>query len=332
MGSTTPHPKFPPGYIPNWPHLASWDSESAAYTYMGLTVITTIAVLRNGFFFANIKHTKAVYIYLFLWCLFRLTAFGMRGHVLHGNNGENLDTYKHTQIVLSIGFMPLAEALTLNIAESSTLIYELSHRTYIRLRILIIFLFLTFGISLTAFVIDFTMNKPFGANAKDYATDLILREVGFNGLFLITIYTFVAAIRNAIAITRKKHIPTEYVTRMRKMMWIVCGQSALMMVKLGYITYRNWNPQELKEEWVWYMWSVTPEFLYVLPCLRHGFVLSVFDDVEGVVGEDGEHTDVALQAAVLEGGRVGAYNGTNPEKAADCVVVSVETKLESFEE
>ncbi|KAJ3003948.1 UNVERIFIED_CONTAM: hypothetical protein HDU68_005418 [Siphonaria sp. JEL0065] len=296
---------FPPGYVPDWPRLAAWDSDYTAFTYMGLSVVMTLAVLRNLIFFAKTKHTKAVYLYLMFWCLFRLAAFAMRGYMLVDSHGQSLDTYKSTQIVLSIGFMPLAEVLTFNVAEASTLIYELSHRTYIRLRILIMICFVVFGTAVTAFVIDFTLNKPFGSNAKDFSIDLILREIGFNGLFLIVIYTFFASIRNALAITSKKHIPEQHVARMRQMMWIVCFQSFLMIVKLCYITYRNWNPAELRDERWWYLVSISPEFLYMLFFVSHRF-MDVYDDVELIVGEDGNHVggnSGGATAVALEEGR-----------------------------
>ncbi|KAJ3282139.1 hypothetical protein HDU79_010159, partial [Rhizoclosmatium sp. JEL0117] len=283
--ATTPH--YPPGYIPDYPRLVKWDSLPAAYIYMTLTLIMTFTTLRNLIFHAKTKHTKAVYIYLLFWCIFRFAAFAMRAYALSDNHGENYSTYTSTQIVLSIGFMPLAEVLTFNIAEASTLIYELGHRTYVRIRVLIMICFVTFGSCITAFVIDFTLNKPFGSNAKSFTTDVVLREVGFNGLFLIVVYTFFAGMRNAVAVGRTKHIPVEFVKRVRGMMWIVVGQSALMIVKMVYITYRNWNPSEFREEGWWYALSITPEYLYMLVFLTHG-CLDVYDDVEGVLGEDGE--------------------------------------------
>ncbi|KAJ3076895.1 hypothetical protein HDU98_010990 [Podochytrium sp. JEL0797] len=287
---------FPPGYVPNFALLAAWDSSTAAYIFMGLAILFTVCTLRNLIFFAKTKHTKAVYFYLLMWCFARVAAFALRGYALTGENGDDYGHYEAAQIILSIGFMPLAEVLTFNIAEASTLIYELSHRTYLRLRILIMVLFVVFGTSVTAYVIDFTINRPFGSNAKNFHGDLILRELGFNGLFLITLYTLFASIRNSLAVTTKHHIPTRYAGKMRTMMRIVAFQSFLMIIKLSYITYRNWNPENLRDEKYWYTLSISPEMIYMSFFVSHTF-LDVYDSVEAVVGEDG----VRMQGGVSIG-------------------------------
>ncbi|ORY31572.1 hypothetical protein BCR33DRAFT_771820 [Rhizoclosmatium globosum] len=298
--STQPQPMFPPGYIPDYPRLSAWDSPSAAFVFMAATIVITGLTIRNLFFSAKTQHSKSVYVYLLFWCTFRIVAFAMRGHDLLGTNGQDYEVYKYTQIVLSIGFMPLAEVLCFNVAEASTLIYELSHKTYIRLRILVSVLFVVFGTCVTAYVMDFTLNKPFGSNAKDYETDLVLREVGFNGLFLITIYTLFAAIRNSLAIVSKHHIPPSYMTRMRTMMRIVAFQSILMIIKLIYITYRNWNPKEFRDEVWWYVLSITPEYVFMLFFLKHDWFMSVYDEVEMVVGEDGNRDEEKGEAGKKE--------------------------------
>ncbi|KAI9324360.1 hypothetical protein BDR26DRAFT_925878 [Obelidium mucronatum] len=272
MASTnsTERPMFPPGYIPDWPRLASWDSHFTAYTFMVLSVVTTLALIRNLVFFAKTKHTKSVYLYLLIWCLFRLAAFAMRGFALTDSNGQSYETYKSTQIVLSIGFMPLAEVLTFNVAEASTLIYELSHRTYIRLRILITICFVVFETAVTAFVIDYTLNKPFGSNVSDFTTDIVLREIGFNGLFLIVIYTFFASIRNCTRHHNQRTHPYK-----------PCGEDEendvdclLPVIFDGHQDGVHYIPK---------LESGRVSRREVV----HGF-LDVYDDVELIVGEDGE--------------------------------------------
>ncbi|KAJ3223960.1 hypothetical protein HDU78_011124 [Chytriomyces hyalinus] len=47
-----------------------------------------------------------------------------------------------------------------------------------------------------------------------------------------------------------------------------------MLLKLIYITYSNWNPDELKEEKFWYF----PELVFVLPFCSNYF-LRVFDNI-----------------------------------------------------
>ncbi|KAJ3220948.1 hypothetical protein HDU78_000754, partial [Chytriomyces hyalinus] len=112
----------------------------------------------------------------------------------------------------------------------------------------------------------------------DYTSDVVFREIGFNGLLAIVVYTFFAAIRNLVYAQRKTHIAAEFVRPVTVAMAVVLFQSSLMLLKLIYITYRNWNPDELKEEKYWYYLSILPELVFVLPFCSNYF-LRVFDDI-----------------------------------------------------
>ncbi|KAJ3228349.1 hypothetical protein HDU81_006220 [Chytriomyces hyalinus] len=271
--------QFPPGYIPNYALLAGWDSEGLAYGVMGVVAAMTLCMAWNVYRSRSL-HTRIVYAYLIFWGILRLIAFAMRGHVLTGTNGRDLATYKWAQIIVSVGFMPLAEVCAANVLAGTTLVFKLTPLSRRRLNIFLKVLFLGFVLSILWYVYDFTINKPFGSKPLDYTSDVVFREIGFNGLLAIVVYTFFAAIRNLVYAQRKTHIAAEFVRPVTVAMAVVLFQSSLMLLKLIYITYRNWNPDELKEEKYWYSLSILPELVFVLPFCSTYF-LRVFDDIAG---------------------------------------------------
>ncbi|KAJ3072825.1 hypothetical protein HDU98_002849, partial [Podochytrium sp. JEL0797] len=284
--TTAPHPMFPPGYIPNFAKLASWSSPTTAFLFLATTLLLSLLILRNLLFRAKSLQTRTVYVYLLLWGLFRIVAFAMRGHVLLGDNGQNEAAYQWAQVAASVGFMPLAKVLTLNVLEGTTFAYSLHTRTRHRLKILVSVSFILFVACVCGYVFDFTLNKPFGSKVADYPADLVLRELGFNGLLAITVYSLIGAVRNAVKLLKvgkmdpEVHgLDLEFVRRVNLVMYLVAGQAGLMIVKLSYITYRNWNPDEFRDEKYWYLVSITPEILYVL-CFCPARVLSVFDEMD----------------------------------------------------
>ncbi|KAJ3076891.1 hypothetical protein HDU98_010986 [Podochytrium sp. JEL0797] len=276
--NSNPIAMFPPGYIPDYPVLASWDSSTLAFVFMSIFIGMLFATTFNLILKAKTRHTKSVFLYLAAFCVMRIVAFALRGYDLLGEHGQKYSTYTAAQIIVSVGFMPLAEVLTFNVAQATYIIYEMSRRNYIRVRILIMALFGIFGACVTAYVIDFTLNKPFGAKVPDYPLDLWLREIGFNGLFLICIYTLFASLRNAFSATKNTHIPSEFLLRLRNAMLVVAFQSFLMVIKLSYITFRNWKPQEFKQESAWYALSIVPELVFMLFFMTNRWV-KVFDDI-----------------------------------------------------
>ncbi|KAI8608954.1 hypothetical protein BC830DRAFT_896832 [Chytriomyces sp. MP71] len=267
--------QFPPGYIPNYPRLAGWDSAGAAYAVMSLILVMTLFILFN-LVRAGSTHTRTIYAYLLMWCVFRLACFGLRGHALDGNNGSDLETYQWAQIVASIGFMPLAEVSTFNLLAGTTVVYKLTPLGTARLKALVQSMFAVFVICVAAFAYDFTKNKAFGSDVKDHTSDLVLREIGFNGLLGITIYTVFASLRDALMASRKQHVDPELVAPLQKTMYVIFFQSLVMIVKLVFITYRNWNPSELKEEKYWYTLSILPELVFVLAFCTPRYLV-VFD-------------------------------------------------------
>ncbi|KAJ3403352.1 hypothetical protein HDU80_004251 [Chytriomyces hyalinus] len=274
----------------NYAKTVQWSSVEAAYIFMAIAVLMALVTIRNLVYKAKSKHTKTIYFYLLLWCIFRIIAFAVRGCILTGDNGEDFTLYKWASIVSSVGFMPLAEVLAFCTLEGTALAYGFTAKTRSRFDLFVKALFAVFGVSLTAFAIDFTCNKPFGSNPKDYLIDVVLREVGFNGLTLITLYTLFGSIRNMVAVVRHANVPGMFVSRFRVMMGVVCVQSVLMVVKLVYSIYRNWNPYELRDEAIWYGLSIAPEYLFLVFYLNHGF-LKVYDDIEqfNMSEEDGKH-------------------------------------------
>ncbi|KAJ3221187.1 hypothetical protein HDU81_010825 [Chytriomyces hyalinus] len=263
----------------NYAKRVQWSSAEAAYIFMAIAVLMALVTIRNLVYKAKSKHTKTIYFYLLLWCIFRIIAFAVRGCILTGDNGQDFTLYKWASIVSSVGFMPLAEVLAFCTLEGTALAYGFTAKTRSRFDLLVKALFAVFGVSLTAFAIDFTCNKPFGSNPKDYTIDVVLREVGFNGLTLITLYTLFGSIRNMLAVVQHPNVPGMFVRRFRVMMGVVCVQSVLMVVKLVYSIYRNWNPFELRDEAIWYGLSIVPEYLFLVFYLNHGF-LKVYDDIE----------------------------------------------------
>ncbi|TPX65009.1 hypothetical protein CcCBS67573_g08258 [Chytriomyces confervae] len=210
-------------------------------------------------------HARIIYAYLIFWGILRLIAFAMRGHALThtGTNGRDLDTYKWAQIIISVGFMPLAEVCAANILAGATLVFKLTPLSRQRLNIFVKVLFASFVLAILWYVYDFTVNKPFGSKPLDYTSDVVFREIGFNGLLAIV-----------------THIAAEFVRPVTVAMAVVLFQSSLMLLKLIYITYRNWNPDKLKEEKYWYYLSILPELVFVLPFCSNYF-LRVFDDIAG---------------------------------------------------
>ncbi|KAJ3252170.1 hypothetical protein HDU77_005285 [Chytriomyces hyalinus] len=280
--------QFPPGYIPNYALLAGWDSEGLAYAVMGVAAAMTLCMAWN-LYRSRSLHTRIIYAYLIFWGVLRLIAFAMRGHALTGTNGRDLDTYKWAQIIISVGFMPLAEVCAANVLAGTTLVFKLTPLSRQRLNIFVKVLFASFVLAILWYVYDFTVNKPFGSKPLDYTSDVVFREIGFNGLLAIVVYTFFAAIRNLVYAQRKTHIAAEFVRPVTVAMAVVLFQSSLMLLKLIYITYRNWNPDELKEEKYWYYLSILPELVFVLPFCSNYF-LRVFDDIAahptfGVMGD-----------------------------------------------
>ncbi|KAI8838187.1 hypothetical protein BJ741DRAFT_663557 [Chytriomyces cf. hyalinus JEL632] len=268
-----------PAPILNYARTVQWSSLEASYIFMAITVLMTFATIRNLIYSAKSKHTKMIYMYLLFWCIFRVAAFAVRAYILTDDRGQDFTLYKWASIISSVGFMPLAEVLAFCTLEGTALAYGFTNKTRSRFDLFVKALFATFGTTVTAFAIDFTCNKPFGSNPKDYPIDIVLREIGFNGLLLITIYTLFGSIRNMVAVVPHAKIPAIFVSRFRIMMIVVCFQSILMLIKLVYTTYRNWNPFQLRDEGIWYILSIAPEYVFVLFYLNHGF-LKVYDDIE----------------------------------------------------
>ncbi|KAI8619825.1 hypothetical protein BC830DRAFT_1102219 [Chytriomyces sp. MP71] len=276
-GTTPPSPQTRPP--PNYALLVKWSSPSTAWIFLTTTILMTVGVLYNLIVKAKTLHSRTVYVYLLLWCMARITAFAMRGYILSNDNGLNYGLYQWSSIVASLGFMPLAEAMSVVTIESSAMVYGMKRTTAKYLDIAVKVAFLLSGTCVAAFVIDYTLNDPFGSNVKDFAKDLALREIGFNGLILLTLYTLVGSTFNLIDCVRKMKVPSEFWGRFRTMCAVTIFQSLLILVKLVYTAYRNWNPSELRDESIWYGVSVLPEYVFMLFYCTHYF-LQVFDDIE----------------------------------------------------
>ncbi|KAJ3240830.1 hypothetical protein HDU81_002683 [Chytriomyces hyalinus] len=263
----------------NYAKLARWSSTAAAYSFMGIAILMALAMARNLIFGAKTRHTKAVYSFLLLWCIVRTAGFALRGYILTDDHGQDLTLFKWATILGGVGFMPLAQVLALCTLEGSALAFGSTPKARKPFDRLVRLLFVVSAATLAAFVIDFTCNKPLGSNVKDYTVDLVLREIGFNGLILVALYTLLGSIRNILTVVPQGKVPTVFVLRFRTMNVVVCFQSVLMLIKLGFTTYRNWNPLELRDEWIWYVLGIAPEYLLVLCYMNHG-LLRVYDDIE----------------------------------------------------
>ncbi|KAJ3247683.1 hypothetical protein HDU78_003489 [Chytriomyces hyalinus] len=266
-------------FAPNYAKAARWSSTAAAYCFMCLAILMALAMIRNLIYTAKSRHTKIVYSVLLAWCVIRTAGFALRGYILTDDHGQDVTLFKWVTILGGVGFMPLAQVLALCTLEGSALAFGSTPKARKPFDRLIRLLFVVSAVTLAAFVIDFTCNKPLGSNVKDYTVDLVLREIGFNGLILIALYTLLGSIRNIFAVVPQGKVPAVFVPRFRMMMIVVCFQSVLMLIKLVFTTYRNWNPLELRDEWIWYLLSIGPEFLLVLCYMHHGF-LKVYDDIE----------------------------------------------------
>ncbi|KAJ3264355.1 hypothetical protein HDU77_008787 [Chytriomyces hyalinus] len=270
----------------NYAHLVQWQSSTAAFIFTALAALITVCITRNLIQKAKSKHSKMIYIYLLFWCIFRVTAFSLRAFILTDDNGENYKTYQWTSIIASLGFMPLAEVLAFCALKSLALMYGFSNQKLHRLDLAIKLCFLVFGGLLTAFVVDYTMNKPFGSDPKGYAGLVVCREIGFNGLMLITLTALVVSFGNMRpSVLCRTQIPPHLVTAFTRMNGMVCVQAVLMVVKLVYTMYRNWNPSQGRSEVLWYAIGMAPEFVFLLWYVRHDTLLSVFDEVEAALDE-----------------------------------------------
>ncbi|KAI8617851.1 hypothetical protein BC830DRAFT_1166664 [Chytriomyces sp. MP71] len=276
---TTSTPNDTPTRVINYAKTVKWQSPATAFLFFVLSLIMTACVIRNLIYWAKTRHTKTVYVYLLLWAISRVVCFLMRGYILLDDNGTSYSLYQWTSIVLSLGFMPLAEAMSVVTIESSALVYGWPRKLAVRLDLLVKLLFITFGSCIAAFVMDFTLNQPFGSLVKDYTKDLVLREFGFNGLILLTIYTLVGSLFNLAHAPRHGHIPASLLPRFRLMMAITALQSVFILVKLIFTSYRNWNPYEARDEGLAYGLSFLPEYLFMLFYCSHQF-LAVFDEIE----------------------------------------------------
>ncbi|KAJ3248667.1 hypothetical protein HDU78_010898 [Chytriomyces hyalinus] len=263
----------------NYALLVKWSSPAAAWAFMGVTVAMTAAVTYNLLFQARTFHAKAVYVYLLIWCLARITCFALRGAILTGDNGQNYALYQWSSMVAALGFMPLAEAMAVVTVESSAMVYGMKRKTAKLWDLTVKAFFIFFGVCVAGFVFDYTLNKPFGSNAKDFSYLIALREIGFNGLILLTVYTLVGSAFNFVDVARKMKVPNEFWNRFRLLMAVTIFQSLLILVKLAYTSYRNWNPAELRDEHLWYIISIAPEYLFMCFYCTHYF-LRVFDDIE----------------------------------------------------
>ncbi|TPX69732.1 hypothetical protein CcCBS67573_g06770 [Chytriomyces confervae] len=271
----------------NYASAAQWDSPEIAYLFLALTVIASACIFRNLIFKAKTRQTKAIYIYLSIWCIARVACFAMRGYILTGDNGENYSFYQWTSIVSSLGFMPLSEAMAVITVEGCALVFGFSKKLASRLDLTVKLLFITFGCCVAGSVMDFTLNRPLGSNMKDYTTDLVLREVGFNGLILLTLFAAVGCTVNMMYAVVTWRISTKLVLRFNLMMCVTAFQAILILIKLVYISYRNWNPLELRSEAAWYAFSIMPEYIVVLFYVSH-FFASVFDKAHC---DDGKEAD-----------------------------------------
>ncbi|KAI8828854.1 hypothetical protein BJ741DRAFT_624759 [Chytriomyces cf. hyalinus JEL632] len=263
----------------NYAMLVKWNSAPAAWGFMALTVAMTFAVTYNLVYQAKTFHSKAVYVYLLLWCVARITCFALRGATLIGDNGQNYALYQWSSMVAALGFMPLAEAMAVVTVESSAMVYGMRRKTAKMWDLTVKVFFIFFGVCVAGFVFDYTLNKPFGSNVKDYSHLIALREIGFNGLILLTVYTLVGSIFNLVDTVRKMKIPSEFWNRFRMLMAVTIFQSLLILAKLAYTSYRNWNPAELRDEHIWYIVSIVPEYIFMCFYCTHYF-LRVFDDIE----------------------------------------------------
>ncbi|KAJ3240829.1 hypothetical protein HDU81_002682 [Chytriomyces hyalinus] len=278
----------------NYATLAQWNSPEIAYLFLAFTLLMTVCIFRNLIFKAKTIQTKTVYVYLCIWGLARAVCFAMRGYIVTGANGENYSVFQWANIVASLGFMPLAEAMAVITVEGFAIVFGFSKKLASRLDILVKALFITFGCCVAGSVMNFTLNRPFGSNMKDYTTDLVLREIGFNGLILLTLFSGIGCTINLVYAVVTRRISTKLVVRFNLMMVVTIFQSILMLVKLTYITYRNWNPQQLRDETAWYTISILPEYIFVLFYVTHYFA-RVFDDIYSEMKETAAIRD--LEAA-----------------------------------
>ncbi|KAI8837960.1 hypothetical protein BJ741DRAFT_648331 [Chytriomyces cf. hyalinus JEL632] len=297
----------------NYATLAQWNSPEIAYLFLALTLLMTVCIFRNLIFKAKTIQTKTVYVYLCIWGLARAACFAMRGYIVTGSNGENYSLFQWANIVASLGFMPLAEAMAVITVEGFAIVFGFSKKLASRLDILVKALFITFGCCVAGSVMNFTLNRPFGSNMKDYTTDLVLREIGFNGLIVLTLFSGIGCSINLGYAVVTRRISTKLAVRFNLMMVVTILQSVLILVKLVYITYRNWNPQQLRDETAWYTISILPEYIFVMFYVSH-FFARVFDDIYSEMKESAKIRD-------LEAGA-----GTTPDLRDDAVTPEVKDK------
>ncbi|KAJ3240831.1 hypothetical protein HDU81_002684 [Chytriomyces hyalinus] len=268
-----------PSFVLNYAKAVRWSSVEAAYIFMAVALLMGVATMRNLIYSAKSTHTKLIYGVLMAWCAFRTGGYAVRGYILTGDRGQDVTLYKWAAILGNVGFMPLAQVLAFCTLEGTALAYGFPKNLRKRYDLLVRLMFGIFGGTVAAFAIDYTCNKPFGSNVKDYTVDLVLREIGFNGLILITVVSLLGSIWNIHVVVPQGNVPVVFVPRYRVMMIVVCFQSVLMLIKLVFTTYRNWNPYELRDEWISYVLSIAPEYLLMLFYMTHGF-LKVYDDIE----------------------------------------------------
>ncbi|KAJ3246856.1 hypothetical protein HDU77_008803 [Chytriomyces hyalinus] len=303
--ANTTTPKSPTRRL-NYATLAQWNSPEIAYLFLALTILMTACILRNLIFKAKTIQTKTVYVYLSIWGLARVACFAMRGYSVTGSNGENYSFFQWANIVASLGFMPLAEAMAVITVEGFAIVFGFSKKLASRLDILVKALFITFGCCVAGSVMNFTLNRPFGSNMKDYTTDLVLREIGFNGLILLTLFSGIGCSINLVYAVVTRRISTKLVLRFNLMMVVTIVQSVLILVKLVYITYRNWNPQQLRDETAWYTISILPEYIFVMFYVSH-FFARVFDDIYSEMNESAVIRDLEAATPDLR------FNAVTPE-------------------
>ncbi|KAI8608618.1 hypothetical protein BC830DRAFT_938640 [Chytriomyces sp. MP71] len=144
----------------NYAAIVGYNSQAMAYTFAVLAILINAFVIRNRLFLAQITYTKAVYMPLIAWGVFRAVGFFMRGYIIGGDNGQNYGLYQATQIVGNIGFLPLAAALAFNIIKCASIVHQHPPKKLLFFRLVAILVFVVCFACVMGFAFDYILNYP----------------------------------------------------------------------------------------------------------------------------------------------------------------------------
>ncbi|KAI8611227.1 hypothetical protein BC830DRAFT_1142056 [Chytriomyces sp. MP71] len=261
--SSNSTPSLPSGY--DWARNAFYfDSIPVAVAFAGVCLLYLVAICYCAIK-TNYSAVRRLYIYGILWGLTRVSGLGLRAYTLTGDNGSNTSLVTTTQILCSIGFLPLIRFLIFEtLCVLRTKFPQLPVDRIDRIQSLV---FLICTVMLITSLVDYSQHLPAAITSNDQS----MRDSSSWVFFAYAVGPTLLGLLLVFSGSEKQG-------------GVMVLTGVCLSVKMAYSLYKNYETDFKATEVYFYALNVAPELLmvtlYLTPRLLEDFARDADDAKE----------------------------------------------------